>query len=173
MNKPKLTIKNELNVWKKIDGYPNYSVSGYGSVRNDKSGQILTCSMGDRYYHVNLLNEGHKKCFSIHRLIALAFIPNPNNYETVDHINRIKTDNRISNLQWANRFTQTANRGKFKGSTSKYFGVCKQHAKWRSQLTYKGKRIDLGSFNTEIGAAIAYNQYVIDHKLERILNVFD
>ena len=47
--------------------------------------------------------NGKKKHYYIHRLIALYYIPNPLNKKEVDHINRIKTDNRISNLRWASK----------------------------------------------------------------------
>lgn len=48
----------------------------------------------------------------LHRILALVFLPNPNNFPTVDHINRVKTDNRLENLRWANYSTQATNRNK-------------------------------------------------------------
>ena len=55
------------------------------------------------YYKVDLRNGYQKKKFRVHRLIALHFIPNPNNEKEVDHINRNILDNRIENLRWVNR----------------------------------------------------------------------
>ncbi len=89
--------------WKKIEDYPMYSVSDKGRVWNDRDDRevvgCLDCSNG--YLVVNLYNEfGHHK-IAVHRLVASAFIPNPENKRTVNHIDCNKTNNDISNLEWA------------------------------------------------------------------------
>ena len=87
--------------FKKIKGYENYSVSDYGKIRNDKTDRILkpqknTCG----YLHVVLYENGVGKHHKIHRLVALAFIPNPENKRTVNHIDGIKINNFTINLEW-------------------------------------------------------------------------
>lgn len=86
--------------WRKIEGFPKYSVSDTGLVRNDESGLILKAGQGKVGYMVVALNCKSK---AVHRLVAQAFIPNPGNKPDVNHINGNKTDNRVENLEWASR----------------------------------------------------------------------
>lgn len=87
--------------WKKIPGFENYSVSDLGRVRNDTTGKMLSISSDkDGYQVCYCFNNGKRKTFRIHQLVAKAFIPNPNNYGTVDHITPDKKDNRVENLMW-------------------------------------------------------------------------
>ena len=92
---------------KLIKGYENYSVSTEGVVVNEKSNKILGLYISNTGYERVTLSKNNKtKKFSIHRLIADAFIPNTENKPQVNHINEIKTDNRVENLEWV---TQSEN----------------------------------------------------------------
>ena len=100
-----MIIMNEI--WKPIVGYEGlYEVSNLGNVRSlnyNGTGKIkiLSCIIhNDGYYIVNLHKDGKQKTYKIHRLVAQAFIPNPDNKPEVNHINEDKTDNRACNLNW-------------------------------------------------------------------------
>lgn len=92
-----------MTQWKTIEQYPNYEVSNTGLVRNKVSGRVLKPSNNGKGYHQVILcnNDGSKKKL-IHRLVAEAFIDNPNTEEfnQVNHKNSCRTDNRVENLEW-------------------------------------------------------------------------
>ena len=86
---------------KPIPNYPNYSVTEDGKIINNKTNRELKPILGNvGYYQVSLCNSGKIKNVSIHRLVASAFLSNDENKREVNHINGIKTDNRIENLEW-------------------------------------------------------------------------
>ena len=95
--------------WRKIPGYENYEVSSAGQVRRD--GKILS-QMTNRwgYKILRLCKDGIGKGFKVHRLVALAFIPQIDEKPEVDHINQDRLDNRVENLRWNDRSGQTINK---------------------------------------------------------------
>jgi len=105
-------MKNTLNeIWKDIEGYPNYQVSNLGRVRNIKTHRILSAGYKKNGYQFVALfkGDGKPKYYLIHRLVAEAFIEVPQTYlykgyskETldIDHVDFDRTNNFSTNLQW-------------------------------------------------------------------------
>lgn len=95
-------MQDTVREWRKLVDYPNYSVSNYGEVRNDTTGGLLHPWTGKVGYKMVKLNDNGKwQNKTVHRLVALTFIPNPQNKATVNHKDGDKTNNRLDNLEWA------------------------------------------------------------------------
>lgn len=96
-----------VEFWKDVKGYESlYQISNLGNVkslkRNTTYERILKQRKNkDGYFYVKLCKEGNITTKKIHRLVAENFIPNPENKYSVNHINGIKNDNRLENLEWA------------------------------------------------------------------------
>lgn len=156
-------------VFKPIPGYEgSYEVSNLGNVKSIKFNKEKILSpfiAGMGYLTVVLSNKGLVKNFYIHKLVAISFLGHkPNGMKlVVDHINNIKTDNRLSNLQLV---TQRENAYKTQGKySSQYKGVSwsKHRSNWKSSILINGKRISLGNFNTEHEAHLAYQNALQKH----------
>lgn len=114
MSTQQLEIPELFDTWKDVEGYEGlYQVSNTGLIRSldrfDNTNKYLkgrTLRPGKKetgYLLVVLCKEGHRAIRTVHRLVAAAFIPNPNNLPQVNHIDGVKTNNLASNLEWVTK----------------------------------------------------------------------
>lgn len=93
-------------IWRDIEGYEKlYQVSNFGNVRslprNTKKGRVLKHTRyKNGYLYLNLCKDGKSKHYYIHRLVAQAFLPNPDNLPQVNHRDENPSNNRVDNLEW-------------------------------------------------------------------------
>ena len=168
--------------WRSIDGHINYQASNIGRVRNALTGKILVPFWDQNgYAMVSLWKDGRGKTYRIHQLVAKCFVPKPESDEKleVDHINKDKTNNNISNLMWKTSRQNMWNRSKIrKATSSKYIGVYlnKSNHMWKSHIRQNdGRNTHLGYFHNEKDAARAYNAkaYELRGDLAKINDISD
>lgn len=180
-------LNNEI--WGDIDNLP-YEISSKGVVRRKEGSanyqankacvQPYVSNKG--YLCINLYKQSKVYKFQIHRLLAIAFIPNPLGLPVINHIDGNPLNNDLNNLEWctqAENIKHAWNTGlctnrhtnasvKRSSSTSKYKGVswAASRNKWAVYITVDKKRIGLGRFTDEVEAAKAYDLYVNANNLQ-------
>lgn len=92
---------NMREKWMLITDYENYAVSNIGNIKNVKTNKTLKqMDTNNGYKSVMLCKNNKKRIFRTHRLVAMMFLENPNDKPYINHINGIKTDNFVENLEW-------------------------------------------------------------------------
>tara|TARA_R110001632_G_scaffold155972_1_gene274272 strand:- start:246 stop:695 length:450 start_codon:yes stop_codon:yes gene_type:complete len=102
-----------------IEGYENYLIFEDGMIINSKTGREMKPFMNTSGYCAIGLTKNLKETkFLVSRLVAKAYIPNPENKLEVDHINRIRNDNRVENLRWTSHIENMQNLSLYKTNTT-------------------------------------------------------
>jgi len=157
-------------IWKDVIGYEGlYRISDYGNVYSVKTNKVMKpwlAGNSTKYYNVTLSNNKETKRVRNHRLVAEHFIDNPLNREQVNHIDGNPINNHVSNLEWvSNRENQSHRFLRSGNKTSKYVGVYFSGKKWRADIKIKGKKIALGSFDTEEDAYAARVKFTNENNI--------
>jgi len=152
-----------LEEWRDIEGFKHYEISNYGRVKSfsakSKGNLIKLKQEKVGYLRIGLIkNKSQRKYFRISRLVALAFIPNPDNLPIADHIDRNRFNNFVGNLRWATSANNNANVGLSSTNTSGYKGVhwCNTKNKFIASIRIDKKKMNIGRFDTAEEASLAY-----------------
>lgn len=176
-------------VWKDIPDYPNYEVSSFGRVRSKRTLHVLSQGLDGRgnYLHVNLWKNNKGKSINTHRLVATAFVSNPENKPEVNHIDGNKQNNRADNLEWVTmeenrqhaskhglyesmKHRPQRDKSEKAGSKFRYVFWDNLRKKWKVHLKINGRTVNIGRFNDETKAAMSADAYIDAHQLKRIKN---
>lgn len=117
--------------WKSITDYPNYEVSRAGTVRRVGGTELRKLHVHKSgYVQVQLRNRAGVKTLLVHRLVATAFLPNPESHPVVDHIDSDRQNNKVENLRWVDRATNSTPK-RARGKTVTQLRVPAADAVWR------------------------------------------
>lgn len=94
---------DKIEIWRDVIGFEGlYLVSNLGNIYSKYSKKLLKPKNNKGYYNVTLFNGGKRYYKIVHRVVAEAFIPNPNGFDEINHKDEDKTNNHADNLEWCN-----------------------------------------------------------------------
>ena len=126
---PKIKTSLDGEIWKDIEGCSNHQVSNMGRIYVKSINTIVYGHLAHGYRHVSIQDDaGNKHQYTIHKLVAQAFVPNPDNKPQVDHIDSDPQNNKASNLRWVTQEEQLSNEESIK---KKQLGVEKRLKRWK------------------------------------------
>lgn len=145
-----------MEEWKQIEASPLYEVSNLGNVRHiTRKNNLKPRSSPKKYnyvcYNVHIADiTGKQRNRKIHQLVAKAFLPNPNNYTEIDHIDRNTANNNVENLRWVSRSENCLNMKMRSDNKSGHSGIYFSTQKQRWLIMYERNKEKHygGSFKT-------------------------
>ena len=167
-------IINEIELYK-INNFENYYISKNGYIYNKLTERFLTPTLDTGgYYQIGLCKNGVRNMKSVHRLLGLNFIENddPETKTTIDHINRVRIDNRLENLHWSSITDQNFNQGLRKTNTSGVKGIHirdnRIEANWSENGTLKTKCFNINKFGFDESFRLA-----CEYRKEKMLEIYN
>ena len=156
-----------MEEWKVVEGWNGkYEVSNTGEVRNtwDNVPVAKVIAGIPQYWYVNLSGEYGRDLKRVHRLVAKAFIPNPDNLPMVDHEDRDKLNNNLSNLRWVTRSQNGRNREtniivQYHGEDRLFIDLCEElfEEDWFSAYKYLYQRMKYKQIDFKLALEDYYN----------------
>lgn len=180
-------------IWKPIQDIPSYEISSFGRVRNKKGKVFKTYIQNSGYENIKIHSKDiDKRHRQIHRLVAEAFLPNPDGKKYVNHKDGNKLNNTVENLEWCtcsenilharvtglnpyNKPTtglKLKQRSKENIPTTNFLGVCWDKARnlWRAYVVWNNRKYMQKRFKTDYEAAQARDECVKQNNLPLPLN---
>lgn len=161
-----------MDIWKDVSGFEGlYQVSSAGQIKSLITNKILKGSYFNAYVNVTLSKNKIKHHLNLHRLVAKAFVNNPDNKPYVNHIDGNPSNNHYSNLEFVTPQENSQHHILIiskKPKSSKYIGVCfcKREKKWIAKIRVNGIRKSLGYYDTEEMAFKAYCNFINKHNIK-------
>lgn len=178
---------NPVEIWKDAIGFETYyEVSSLGRVRNTRTKKIKSQNVqtNGKYLQVSLWMQNKEKRVLVHRLVAEAFVPNPQNKPQVNHLNKDDKFNNFTNLEWVtcaenhqHAFTngREGNKSRLGDKSSlvsqyRYVYWDTRRNVWKASLKIDGKTYNIGRFVSELDAALAADTMISKHNWNRQKN---
>lgn len=162
---PATAVASEGGPWVVCRDFPNYEVSAAGLARNSGTGKVLKPStVADKYMQVKLYSaeDGAPRSVSVHRLVATAFLPNPDSLATVNHKDNDRSNNAVTNLEWMTQSDQ--NRKEHRRTAN--MGGDKRVAVWQCDAR-TGERIRLHASVTAAAEAVSVTRLALTQSFWR------
>lgn len=130
-----------MEEWKSVPNFSLYQCSTEGNIKNIKTGKLLKLIKNKSgYVRICLKNDENKtKSMRMHIIVAKTWIPNPENKPTVNHINKIRNDNRVINLEWATHKEQAEHKKEFNKKNNIKINHNRGRQIWKCDLNTKEK----------------------------------
>jgi hypothetical protein len=151
-----------------IKHFEHYIIFEDGCIINSRNGERINGVMNEGgYIRMHLSSQGKAKALYLHRILAMTFLLNPNNHPEVDHIDRCRDNNNLSNLRWVSRLENAQNKGIPKTNKSGCLGIFERGNRWIYSKTIDGTR-HYKYFDSKIEALIYKKEFLENLNLEYI-----